>query len=171
MNRYSVRWLRFFLISFSTILIVSIVYLIVLYNQVMSAKTEGFTDTEKKVISQTSIVTIEQITTFHEKESYHVVWGKTEDNMKQLAFVPIDSSDEQIIVVDEHDILSKEVIQNEWEKDCTSCQLNKIVPGKIRNNLVWELTYTDEKGRYVFDYLSIYDGTRYEQFSFSTMFK
>src|SRR5690625_573222 len=100
MNRYSVRWLRFFLISFSTILIVSIVYLIVLYNQVMSAKTEGFTDTEKKVISQTSIVTIEQITTFHEKESYHVVWGKTEDNMKQLAFVPIDSSDEQIIVVD-----------------------------------------------------------------------
>ena len=171
MKRHQIHWLKIFLMAFTTILIVSFIYFIVLYNQVISANTEGFSDTEDKVISETTIVDIEQITTFHEIESYHVVWGTTEDHTEQLAFVPLDSSDGQIEVVDQQDILSQEIVQKAWKRDCTTCQLNKIVPGKIRNNLVWELTYTDEKGRYVFDYLSIYDGSRYEQFAFSTMFK
>ncbi|MGM8365370.1 cell wall elongation regulator TseB-like domain-containing protein [Virgibacillus sp. W0181] len=146
------------------------IYFIVLYNQMMQIKTEGYAESEKRIMNETSIVEIDKITSFHEKDAYHVVWGKTAEEVNKLAFVPL-TNDDPIEIIKKSEMMAEDSIVNQWERNCNDCNFIKIVPGIVEDQPVWELTYTDKADRYVFDYLSIYDGSAYEQFRFSTMFK
>lgn len=169
MNINTKRWVKWIFIFVIVALFIVLMYFVFLYNQIMSTKTSGYTETEKRISAETEITEIEQITSFHEKNSFHVVMGKTNETEK-VAFVP-SKNDEPIEVIDKNNIISKNAIKDQWKNECKECDLIKIVPGMINDQPVWEVTYTDNYDRYVFDYLSIHNGVRYEQFRFSTMFK
>ncbi|MGM8211592.1 cell wall elongation regulator TseB-like domain-containing protein [Virgibacillus sp. W0430] len=170
MNLRTIKWVKWSALFVLLAIITGLTYFAYLYNEMIDIKTAGFSETEKKVINETKITEINDITAFYEKETYHIVFGTTNDEKEQVAFVPI-SNDGEILVLDERKLINQESILKKWENECSECTLIKIVPGMINNKPVWELTYTDKTHRYVFEYVSLFDGTPYEQFRFSTMFK
>ncbi|WP_377559121.1 DUF5590 domain-containing protein [Ornithinibacillus salinisoli] len=140
----------------------------------LNNKTEGFAETKEKVIDSTDIVEVNDIIRFHGNEYYHIVSGKTNKDIKQFVFVPITEDKEkkdEYIIIDQDDILSHDSIKRDWQNNCNDCNLIKIIPAIIEENPLWEITYTDDSNRYVMDYVSIYDGSQYEQLRLRKTFK
>ncbi|HEX6593484.1 MAG TPA: DUF5590 domain-containing protein [Bacillota bacterium] len=166
------RWLKWSLWIFCIIIVFCIIYSIFLYKNIQSSKTEGFQDSEQIVLDETNVVEIEDIILSHSEQPHHVVIGKTKNGEKKLVFVPLSSNNnKKLTIVNEQDIVSAQSIQQEWTNKCHECEWIKLVPTIVDHEPMWEITYIDNNGRYVIDYLSIYDGTNYEQYRFRPMFK
>jgi uncharacterized protein YpmB len=148
----------------------AVVYSIFLYQDIMESKTAGFTETESQILNATTLVSIDKIEQFNGDESYHVVFGKNEANEQKIIFYPLEGNEKNLTVLDESEIISEQTITSSWQDACSGCELIKAVPAIKDENILWEVTYTDESDRYILDYLSIYDGTRYEQYRFTQMF-
>lgn len=146
------------------------IYSVFLYQDIMESKTEGFAETESRILEATSLVFIDKIEQFNGSEAYQVVFGKNETNENKIIFYPLEGSEKNLTVLDESEIISKETILKSWEEACGQCDFIKAVPAMKDENILWEVTYTDESDRYVLDYLSIYDGSRYERYRFTQMF-
>src|SRR5699024_2257331 len=94
--------------------------------------------------------------------TYHNGLGETEHGEEKIVFVPKAKNAEKMTLIDGNEVLMKREITSLWENDCTTCQLIKVNPALIKENHFWEVTYGDHTDRYVLDYLSMYDGSRYE---------
>ena len=175
-NRYSKKksfpsWLKWSLLILILILIISTIYSIFLFKDIQESKTIGYSETEKKVLQETDIESITNITHFFDKTTYHIVFGETEHGEEKIVFVPKEKNAEKMTIIDGNEVLTKQEIRSLLENDCTKCQLIKINPAMIKDNPLWEVTYRDDTDRYVLDYLSMYDGSRYEQFKFRQTFR
>jgi uncharacterized protein YpmB len=153
------------------LLIAALVYSIFLYQEIMESRTDGFAETEEQIMDATSLVSIEKIEQFNGADAYHIVFGENEANEKKIIFYPLEGNEKNLTVLDQSEIVSEETILNEWQKSCSACEFIKAVPAIVEDQVLWELTYIDESERYILDYVSIYDGTRYEQYRFTQMFK
>ena len=170
----SPKWLKWFLSSVLLVIIICFVYGIFLYYNIQKDKTAGFSETKEMILQDTELVNIQNIERYHGESSYHVVFGETEESEKKIVFVPLEKdkeNKEDLIIIDQTEITSKEAMQSQWQKQCDNCELVKITPGIENNEPLWEITYIDNSKRYVLEYLSIYDGTQQEQFRFTRMFK
>ncbi|WP_249260855.1 DUF5590 domain-containing protein [Virgibacillus pantothenticus] len=147
------------------------IYLIFLYNDLLDSKTAGYEETKQQLLKAESLTEIDKVETFYGKEAYHVVYGKDEDGQNKLIFYPLKGKEKKLTTVDQSEILSKSEIKNTWKQECDQCELVRITPALVDGNELWELTYVDSSKRYVFDYLDMYDGSRYEQMRFKSMFK
>ena len=175
-NRYSKKksfpfWLKWSLLILILILIISTIYSIFLFKDIQESKSTGYTETEKEVLQETDIESIHHITHFYDEKTYHIVFGETEHGEEKIVFVPKVKNKEKMTFIDSDEVLTKQEIKSLWENDCTKCQFIKVNPAMIKNNPLWEVTYRDDTDRYVLDYLSMYDGSRYEQFKFRQTFK
>lgn len=164
-------WLKLFIYGFIVLLIGFIIYGLVLYNGIQNSKTEGFTKTEEKVLAKTDITNINYVIRSHGEEFYHVVYGKTKKGTEEIAFVPMSDNKGKITTVSQSNIISEKAIQSQWENSCNSCELVRIVPSMIKNKPLWEITYWDKANRYIIDYLSMYDGSQFEQYRLKRIFK
>lgn len=168
-------WIKWSLIILSVIIVTGFIYGVVLYNNIEKSKTAGFDETKEWVTQDTDITQVSSIERYHGEEAYHIVYGQTADKTDKIAFVPLlkneDKHKKDIIVVDQADIMSKEAVQDQWQEQCTSCKLTKIIPGIESKQLLWELTYVDEANRHVLEYVSIYDGSQYEKFRFTQTYQ
>lgn len=144
---------------------------IYLYQDIVGSKTEGYAETESQILDATSLVSIDNIEQFNGSEAYHVVFGENEANERKIIFYPLEGNEKNLTVIDQSEIVSEETILNQWEEICSECEFIKAVPAIIDENVLWELTYIDESDRYILDYVSIYNGERYEQYRFTQMFK
>ncbi|WP_245831775.1 DUF5590 domain-containing protein [Oceanobacillus senegalensis] len=149
---------------------ISLIYGTYLYKNIYDKKTDGFEQTEKIILEQTSITEIDDIDLFYGNEAYHIVVGKNEENEEKMIFYPLEGKEKKITTVDTSEIIPKEDIINTWEKNCEGCTLVKITPALIDDNILWELSYHDAKSRYVLEYVSIYNGSSFEQYRFERMF-
>jgi len=169
-SRYPLFKLAF--IAFVFFLCIMLVYFTFLYHKTQQNKTADYAKVKEIVMEQTQIIEIDDILRFHGEEAFYVVFGTTENNEEKIAFVPFEyHHEEPITTINQSEIISQENILNKWRNQCSNCKFIKIIPGKVNDELVWELTYIDSTDRYVFDYLSIYDGTQYEQLRFKMLFK
>lgn len=169
------NWIKWGLIILSLIIVTCFIYGVVLYNTIEKNKTAGFDETKEWVTQDTDITTVSSIERYHGKEAYHIVYGQTDDEIDKIVFVPLqinkDEEKKELIVVDLADIMSKKAIQDQWQQQCNNCNLTKIVPGVEDDQLLWELTYVDDANRHVLEYVSIYDGSQYEQFRFTQRYQ
>jgi len=145
-------------------------YLIYLYVYIQSEKTIDFEQTKQKVLSETLMTEIIDIKRFHGEQYYHIVFGTDELRNDYIAFVE-QSDDADIIYVNTVDVFSEEYMIHQWEIDCESCQLVRIIPAIIDDNLLWEITYIDESEKYVMDYYSIDRGELHERIKLLQIFK
>jgi uncharacterized protein YpmB len=164
-------WFFWSLIIILIILITGLIYAVFLYQDVKASKTEGFDETKKQILNATSITEIDKIEQFNGEEAYHVIFGKDNKGVKKIIFYPLKGKEKNLTTIKQSDMVSEDQIQGEWKANCEHCKLVKIVPALVDNKPLWEITYSDESGRYVLDYLSLYDGSRYEQYRFRQMFK
>ncbi|WHX27329.1 DUF5590 domain-containing protein [Virgibacillus halodenitrificans] len=158
-------------IIFLIVIISCFIYLLFLYLDLKDSKTEGFAETKKQILQATSIEKIDEIRKFNGEEAYHVIFGTTDNNKQQIIFYPLQKKKKELTTIDQSDIITEGAIKEEWRQQCSSCEFIKITPALVNDKPLWELTYRDESNRYVLDYLSIYDGSRYEQYRFKQMFK
>lgn len=133
-------------------------------------RTAGYSESTKEVLNQTSMAEITNIETFNGKEAYHVLQGTNEAGEEKLIFYPLEGNEKTLTTIDTEDIMSRKAVRDQWRTNCNSCKLIKITPALIDEEVLWELTYYDENNRYVFDYISIYDGSPYEKIRYLRMF-
>ncbi|WP_197046603.1 cell wall elongation regulator TseB-like domain-containing protein [Oceanobacillus salinisoli] len=164
------KWLRKSILFLLVFIIICIAFGIYLYQDIHNNRTADFDKTKENIIKQTSITEVSNIQLFHGDEAYHVVYGKNEENEEKIIFYPLEGTEKIITTVNTSEIISKEEIYSRWNAACENCDLVKITPALIEDSILWEITYYDEDNRYGLDYLSIYDGSTYEQFRFKRMF-
>ncbi|HAM81159.1 DUF5590 domain-containing protein [Ornithinibacillus bavariensis] len=162
-----VKWILLILLI---LFLAVIIFLIVLYNQIQDGKTAGFQVAEQRVIQESSIIDILKTSRFFGESGYHVIYGKTDDKVTQIAFVP-DDKEQKITIVNEDETISSDEVMQNWQQGCKNCSLIKIVPAILKDTPLWEISYQDEANRYVLEYVSIYDGSQYEEFRFKKMFQ
>ncbi|SRR5690625_3471083 len=160
------------LLLFIVLLGACLVYFIYLYFDIQANKTEGFDEAKQIALQNTTLVDVDQIVRFHGDEPYYVLFGKSAEDEELLVFVPFNyEPDDPLIVVNQLEIMSEHTIINSWEQECHQCKFIKITPGILNDEPLWELMYIDSSDRYVLDYVSMYDGSPYEQLRFKTMFQ
>lgn len=164
-------WLKWTLAVLLLILIACFIYVVYLYNAIQQDKTASFEHVKDEVIAETELQTIDEVKRFHGDKAYYIVYGKTNSNNQKIIFYPFNNKNADITSVDKSEIISEETIQKEWKESCRNCNLFDITPALVGDKPSWEITFTDDSNRYVIDNLSIYDGTRIEQFRFNQMFK
>ena len=148
-----------------TLLLISlIIYFSLFYRSILQSKTEGFEET-KQIVSETLNMKVEDIYQFQEKESYHILLTTDDENKKWIVFVPLSEqlNKEDFIIIEADEVLSRETIEANWQQNCEQCELVKSNPAMIDNIPLWELTYKDRSNRYVIEYVTLKDGTKYEQ--------
>lgn len=165
------KWVKWGFISLLIITLSCLIYMIVLYNNIQRDKKAGFTETEEIILHETDLIKINDIERYHGENAYHIVFGQTENNEHKIVYVPLNDEDHDLIIIDQSEIMSQASIEKQLQKQCNTCKIISIVPGIEDNELLWELTYIDDSNRYVLEYVEIYDGTQYEQFRFTEMYK
>lgn len=164
-NKKRTLLLRSVIILFITALI----YAVFLYMDLNGERTAGFDKTAAEILKHTAITDIIKIENFNGEKAYHVIYG-IEDDVKKIAFYPLEGEERELIIIDAEDIIPEARMIEHWMADCNACKLVDITPAILDENIVWELVYYDENNRYVFEYRSIYDGSHYEEIRYSRMF-
>ena len=164
------NWLKWSFWIICLIFILGSIYSIYLYKTIQKNKLAGFAETEEQVLHETELTVINDIHRFHGEDTFHILFGTTKEGKRKIIFVPLQDNDKSFTVIDESEIIQKESVLNQWDNQCQGCELIKIRPAMIDGKPLWEVTYIDKSRRYTFDYLSIYDGSRYEQLRFKQMY-
>lgn len=164
------NWFQKGLLLLLGLVIIMLGFGIYLYNDIIDSKENEFTKTKKVILDQTPMKKVEKIERFHGDEAYHIVYGINEQSEKVIIFYPLEGKEKNIEVINESDMLSENEILNKWKSTCDSCQLIKVSPAINEDTILWEITYRDEKDRYVLHYYSIEDGTTVEAYPFKEMF-
>ncbi|HEY4602490.1 MAG TPA: DUF5590 domain-containing protein [Cerasibacillus sp.] len=167
-KRFKLTWLKWLVVLCSLLIIGIMVYSVYLYYTILKNKETDFLQSEEIILEQTNLTTIEKVERFHGDTFYHVITGLTRDGDIYFAYLPKKNSKkkQKITLINHANILPKSQIKANWLKTCESCYYVSMTPGLIDERPVWEMTYKDGAGRYVFDYLSMYDGESVEQFRF-----
>lgn len=164
-------WIKWVFIFLLLVILACLSYLMVLYHHIQQDKEAGFDETKEIVLRDTDLIEINDIERYHGENAYHIVFGYTENNEEKLVYVPLTNEDDDLITIDQSEIISKKTVENQLINECNGCKIISIIPGIEDNELLWELTYVDDLGRYVLEYISLYDATQYEQYRFTRMYK
>lgn len=165
-------WLKWALLAICLVLVACFIYAAFLYHHIQESKQAGFSETKDRVLKNTELTEIEHLSRFQGKTGYHIVFGSTKDHREEMVFVPVNhrKDSEKVTIINTKDIINKQNITRQWKSQCNQCELVKITPAMVDKKPLWEVTYKDNADRYVMDYLSIYDGERFQQLRFKSMF-
>lgn len=167
----SLSLFKVILLILGFIFLVMTIYFVMTYYSIQTSKTKGFQKTNDLVLEMTDLSEINETVRFQEIDTYHIVQGKTTENSDQYIFVPISNPDEDLTIVNQADIINKDEIEKQWSANCDQCQLVAIKPAMMNHTPLWELTYYDASNRYVFDYVTMDDGSEFERIRLQREFK
>lgn len=170
-RKNSFSWLKLTFIILLLMIISIVIYFFITYNFIQKSKQTGFDETKQYVLETTDIIHIEHVERFQELDEYHIVFGQNDAGEDQLLFVSISNPDEEITIVNEADIIHIDELKKQWSSHCKACKLISVKPAMIDHTPLWELTYYDDSNRFVFDYVSIYDGSEFEKIRLQRKFK
>lgn len=175
MNKKRVWIVRGIFIGIITLILFALFYFVSLYFTIEKNKTKAYSDVQKIAREKAKMTTIHKIERFHGDEAYYVVFGQNNENNEIITFIPFDQEKDnlnmELQVIEQKEVYPKEKIIDQWKNNCMDCKLIKIVPGQLNERLVREVTYIDDTDRYVFEYLSLYDGKTYEKLRFKKFFE
>ncbi len=160
------KWSKWILLGICVLLIGFFIYMITFYQGLVRTKAEGIPAAEAQMLEASELTEINQINKYQGKQFYMIGFGETKDKQKKIIFLP-EKKNKKPIIIDADETIQKEKITNIWRETCDACALIKITPAMESKKPLWEITYIDRSNSYVFEYLSMYDGSQYEQFRFS----
>ena len=163
-------WLKITLVVLFLIIVAIITYGYIIYNDLMQQKESGYDKSTKHVLAETPLTKIDTKYKYHGKDNYHVFLGTTDDKHKKLVFFPLDK-EKDLTILDQSEIMDEQDIKDQWKNQCQSCTLMKVRPAMDDETPLWEITYKDDQDRLIMEYVSMEDGSDYEQYRFNQMFK
>lgn len=166
-NRTPLRKWIILIITLFVILLISL--LAYLYVSIVQDKSKNFSQTETEVLEHTDIVHINKIERFHDEKYYHVVYGENESKEGLIAFVS-QSTDDDIVILNESDMIDEETLIGQWAKDCQNCKKVRTIPALIENEPYWEITFYDADDQYTISYYAIDSFELVEQLTLNRMF-
>ncbi|MFZ3578142.1 DUF5590 domain-containing protein [Virgibacillus sp. DJP39] len=170
-SQYTVHsWIKWVLLGLILIVISCLTYLFFLYSDIQDNRTLKYQDSKDAVIEKTSVSQIENITEYNGKNQFHVIFGSTNEGANKIVFVPLNENSGKLTTFNQAEIISQQEIKNSWAKQCEDCELIDITPAIENSEPLWEVTYIDDSNRYIFDYLSMFDGTRVQQYRLKSIF-
>lgn len=163
-------WKKLFITCIILIVIGLFIYFYMMFRHIEHSKVEGFEETEEYILEETDMVAVDDLFTFQEEKLYHIAYTRDEQDKQWILFISAnddeDSKEEnsmQVVEIEQDDTLPPSKIESLWSKDCEQCELKGSTPAILDNEPLWELTYIDDKNRYVIEYRNLSDGEKYEQ--------
>ncbi|HLR65125.1 MAG TPA: DUF5590 domain-containing protein [Pseudogracilibacillus sp.] len=101
---------------------------------------------------------------FVEEETYHIFYGKNNDDEYTYVFVPLKErgDHEQWTVTRAEDINKVKAVEEKILNECDSCQLKYSKPAIIDDTPLWEIAYY-ENDVYTLDYIEMESNERFER--------
>lgn len=163
-------WAKWGILGLVLVLVACFIYLFSFYNDVQQSRTANYQNSKEEVLDNTKVTQIKKITQYYGEHQFHVIFGTTKNGNKKIVYVPLDDKNNKLTVIDGSKIITQQQMKDQWKQQCQNCKLIDITPALESNEALWEITYIDDSDRYVFDYLSIYDGTRSQQYRLKSIF-
>ncbi|WP_112181159.1 MULTISPECIES: DUF5590 domain-containing protein [Paraliobacillus] len=162
------NWLSWILVGFILLIIGIFVYSVILYQTVEANKTSDFSTSEERVLEETAIIEIDDISRYHGEIYYNVVEGQTETGDSILAFVEVSNQEVEIKTFELSNFLDKNTLLSQWQNSCsTSCELLQSQYGIRGDTPLLELSYFDAEDRLSYAYYRLDDGSYDSGVSFS----
>lgn len=155
--------LRYILLGIAIVILLTFGYMIYLYNTVLEQKTETFQNAKQQAIAETPLKKVDSITRYHGANHVDVVIGEDVQGKPGYAFIPVNKDGDQVFRYADEGV-SRKAIKEQWRSLCSNCQFIDLTLAIDKQSPLWEFTYIDTSGRYVFDYYRLKDGSKYEQF-------
>lgn len=168
-NRSTLVWFKWISIILLLVIISAIIYSMFLLKTIENDKQTGYVAAEKKIVNDTAIDTVNEVTHFYGESVYFIIFGTTNKNKNKIVFLEKDK--DNISVIDYDKVMSKKEVLSQWKDNCSKCELIKLNPAIIDSEPLWELAYLDKDNRYIIDYLTMKDAKRYEYYNFKQVFK
>lgn len=169
-NKERSHKLKWVILISGLILVLLLLMIGYLYVTLMNEKTNGYNKAERRTLDETNITEIKNVERFHGEEAYFVVSGLDKDKQALFAFVPFED-EHDIITIEQPETFTKDKIKRDWEEKCTSCALTSITPALVEDTAVWEINFRTNKDTYIYEYISMDDGSLFEQLRFKKKFK
>ena len=136
----------------------------VILRNIDHSKVEDSEEVIQLVKDETPVEKVTSLDYFADEETYDIIYGKDSKDNKYLIFNPSGNrKKDNLTVLNLKDVLSKEKIEKNWQSNCERCKLKRSSPAMLEDKALWELAYLDEKERYVMEYISLKDGSTFEQ--------
>ncbi|MCZ0701883.1 uncharacterized protein YpmB [Natronobacillus azotifigens] len=164
------NWLKIGLVVGFLLLIGFLGYGINLYQTIQANKTEDFDQTRRRVIAETELVEIDDISRYHGNAFYHVVTGTTSEDEQVLAYVLVDNDEEEILIYHLSELTSKETVTHTWQEEMDVKELLSKQYGIRGTTPLLEFIYIDANNRLSYDYYRLDDGSYDSGISFSQKF-
>lgn len=138
------------------VILVVVLFSLTVYKQVQNNKTEGFSEAIEKALEATSLVEVNETSTYSRNESFVVIDGLDEDGNEIYVFVP--DEDGEMIEIDAEDGITAEDAIQIVENDQKVSKILSTQIGIEDEKPLWEITYLDDKERLVYYYLDFKTG-------------
>ncbi|MFD2760841.1 cell wall elongation regulator TseB-like domain-containing protein [Lentibacillus juripiscarius] len=172
-SRFTIpAWLKWLTGIICFVVISCLITGIYLYYSTQQERTAEFDQVEQDAIKETEMSTVNRIERFHGKDAYYVIYGETDNNQSAIMFYPFAENDTETVLVERSETISEETVKADWQSNCSDCTLFTITPALITNDKLpaWEITYENDAGRYIMEYVSLNDGELIEKIGFKRMF-
>lgn len=170
MNQARSRFLKWSILIGSLFMLLLLLIVAYFYYSVMQEKTKGYEAAEKRAREESAIQRIDSIERYHGDEAYFVLSGSDEADNRLFVYVPFDA-EQDVKTIDQPTSFTKEVIEDNWRKQCADCQLTAIIPGILEDTAIWEIKYKINKDTFVYEYITMEDGSLFEQIQFTRHYK
>src|SRR5699024_4755602 len=160
-----VNWKLVVGLGFILLILIGLFYIISLYTYLETTKVTDKEQTIDYVFAHTELSTIEEINEFQEQDVYHIVHGQTAQGDWTYVFLPLSKMDDpdELHVFSEDEFISQGEIESSWQNECNGCVKKNTQLAMIEEHPLLEIAYKDAANHYVLTYISLLDGSVYEQ--------
>ncbi|MFC7060424.1 hypothetical protein ACFQIC_00885 [Halobacillus seohaensis] len=159
-SRFTVpSWVRWILLIIGVLFIIMFSFLTWMYLHIEDSRTNHYDDVRNFVESENILNNIEEVVRYNGESPIYIVNGEG-------SYLFVDLEANEVLAT----IASKDMIGiNSAQKSVTECNECELIDTRLayeENRPVWEVTYTDESNRYVFEYIDLENGREVQRFAF-----
>ncbi|MCA0983051.1 DUF5590 domain-containing protein [Halobacillus yeomjeoni] len=155
------RWLKWSILITGTILFLCSAFFIYMYADINQDRTKGNDEAAKFALQETALKKVDQVSNYHGDKTVHIVRGVTDQQKNGIVYIDLEKK-EILKESFREDNLSLDEMKQEWMNACENCEFKNIQFAYEESHPVFEITYIDEKNRYVLDYYQL-NGEKFDQ--------
>lgn len=151
--------------TFAVLVIIFLLFFSWMYFEINKDRTAGQEDASKIALEETKLSEVDQVTVYRGEQTVHIVEGKS--NQGDHGLIYIDLKEKKVIEqLFNEKVISKEALKQKWSQSCGGCEFKYIQYAFEENQPVYEMSYIDEKNRYVLDYFKLSGESFDQRFAF-----
>lgn len=161
----NINWLRVLLFVLLFCIIAIIVYTSILYRTIEKGRTIGFESAEQFVLQNSDIEELSEAIYFQAEEGYFTFVATGADEDAFYVFLRDDETfkEEGLYILPASQFVPVEELESSVLTDCSKCSLINSTLAMIDEVPLWELTYVDDRNRYVIEYKYLENGKSFEK--------